>query len=46
MYQAEEDQMRKFWTATQDFWLKLYQYPLTTIAAINVSYIKETKEYN
>lgn len=35
MYQSSPDSMCKFWTSVQDFWLKLYLYPLTTIAAIN-----------
>jgi len=34
MYQAEEGQLRKFWTALQDLFLRLYVTPLVSIAAV------------
>merc|ERR1712127_924148 len=35
MYQGKEDRLRQFWTALQDFWLRLYGSNKVYIAAIN-----------
>ena len=39
MYQPKPDRIRQFWSALQNFWLKLYGSNKIFIAAINVSKI-------
>ena len=39
MYQPKPDRIRQFWSASQNFWLKLYGSNKIFIAAINVSKI-------
>ena len=36
MYRAKPDRARQFWTALQEFWIKLYGSNKVYIAAINV----------
>jgi len=37
MYESKPDRIRQFWSALQDFWIKLYGSSKIYIAAINVN---------
>lgn len=39
MYQPKPDRIRQFWTALQDFWIRLYGSNKVYIAAINVFFL-------
>lgn len=41
MYNPKPDRLRQFWSALQEFWIKLYGSNKVYIAAINVLYLKE-----